>query len=76
MIIPINRLPNRQLGNHLRVVRDFGCWSHVRRADVAGAASLYIQLVNIVLDDVLGGVEGRVGSGVDRCRVGWLTPAE
>lgn len=59
MIIPINRLPNRQLGNHLRVVRDFGCWSHVRRADVAGAASLYIRRVSIVLDDVLGGQDTR-----------------
>lgn len=57
MIIPIDRLPNRQFGDYLRVVWDLGCWAHVRGADVTGAASLYSKIVSIVI----GGLVSRMG---------------
>ena len=44
MIITIHGLPNRQLGNHFRIVWDFRCGTDVWGADVAGAASLYIHI--------------------------------
>lgn len=76
MIIPIDRLPNRQFGNYLRVVWDLGCRAHVRGADVAGAASLYIQITKV--SQYIGGLVVRQVGWIDvGLKVGgWLTPAE
>lgn len=40
-------IPNRQFRDHLRVMRDFGCWAHAWGADVSCATALYQMLVGI-----------------------------